>query len=312
MADKTFHSMKFPGLPDTYKIPDIVNEYSPSSAYAVGDYVLKDGKTYKCTTAIASGETWTTAHWTEVKVGNDLQGEVADLKSAVSEIITIDVEIDSSTFVNLSGYYIGGAAPHIIGQANGCSMMYVVCSPNTQYVIQKIESNRFNIGYTTVTPASSVEVYGYSSNSGTSAYYTTGNNAAFLCVYYKHDTDTISESTIFNSIKIYEQTLDVNAVLVNKAQNFTEVQKKQARDNIGIGNLELYASEIPDTIQSYVFSAGSVSQVVHSRNNVTVRTDTFTYSPSSITEVRTLNTGESLTIVTNLTTLETTVTYSAA
>lgn len=86
MADKTFHSIKFPGLPDTYKIPDIVNEYSPSSTYAVGDYVLKDGKTYKCTTAIASsGEAWNTAHWTEVKVGNDLQGKVADLKSALNK-----------------------------------------------------------------------------------------------------------------------------------------------------------------------------------------------------------------------------------
>lgn len=87
MADKTFHSIKFPGLPDTYKIPDIVNEYSPSSAYAIGDYVLKDGKTYKCTTAIASsGESWNTAHWTEVKVGNDLQGKVTDLKSDLSEL----------------------------------------------------------------------------------------------------------------------------------------------------------------------------------------------------------------------------------
>ena len=87
MADKTIHSIKFPGLPDTYKIPDIVNEYRTSSSHAVGNYVLKDGKTYKCTTAIASsGEAWNTAHWTEVKVGNDLQGEVANLKSTVIQI----------------------------------------------------------------------------------------------------------------------------------------------------------------------------------------------------------------------------------
>lgn len=162
MADKTFHSIKFPGLPDTYKIPDIVNEYSPSSAYAVGDYALKDGKTYKCTTAIASsGEAWNTAHWTEVKVGNDLQGEVADLKSAVN---------------------------------------------------------------------------------------------------------------------------------------------KQ----------DLFHEEIPDTTQTYTFSNGSVSQVIHSRNSAAVRTDTFTYGSSTITEVRTLDTGETLTIITNLLTLETTVTYTAA
>lgn len=75
---------------------------------------------------------------------------------------------------------------------------------------------------------------------------------------------------------------------------------------------DLFHEEIPDTTQIYTFSNDSVSQVVHSRNNVAVRTDTFTYGSSTITEVRTLSSGESLTIITNLTTLETTVTYSAA
>ena len=77
-------------------------------------------------------------------------------------------------------------------------------------------------------------------------------------------------------------------------------------------DLWLLEDEIPDTTQTYTFSDGSVSQVAHTRNNVVIRTDAFTYGASTITEVRTLNTGESLTIVTNLTTLETTVTYSAA
>ena len=43
-----------------------------------------------------------------------------------------------------------------------------------------------------------------------------------------------------------------------------------------------------------------------------IRTDAFTFAEGSITEVRTLNTGESLTIVTNTETLVTTVTYAAA
>ena len=77
-------------------------------------------------------------------------------------------------------------------------------------------------------------------------------------------------------------------------------------------DLKLLCDEIPDTTQTYTFANGAVSQVTHSRNGTTIRTDAFTYGTSTITEVRTLNTGESLTIVTNLTTLETTVTYSAA
>jgi hypothetical protein len=52
--------------------------------------------------------------------------------------------------------------------------------------------------------------------------------------------------------------------------------------------------------------------VEHKTGNVIKRSDVFTYGTSSITEVRTLDSGESLTIVTNLSTLETTVTYQGA
>lgn len=76
--------------------------------------------------------------------------------------------------------------------------------------------------------------------------------------------------------------------------------------------MNLLHDEIPNTVQTYVFTDGSVSQVLHKSGNTTVRTDTFTYATNTITEVRTLNTGERLTIVTNLTTLETTVTYAVA
>jgi len=74
--------------------------------------------------------------------------------------------------------------------------------------------------------------------------------------------------------------------------------------------LMLLSDDVPDTTQAYTFTDGKVSQVTHSRNSVAIRTDAFTYGTGTITEVRTLNTGESLTIVTNLTTLETTVTYN--
>ena len=75
---------------------------------------------------------------------------------------------------------------------------------------------------------------------------------------------------------------------------------------------QLLCDEVPNTTQQYTFSGGSVSQVLHKRSNATIRTDAFTYGENTITEVRTLNTGESVTIVTNLTTLETTITYTAA
>ena len=103
--------------------------------------------------------------------------------------------------------------------------------------------------------------------------------------------------------------------------NGTEYNYKDAKARSDIEGLKadldaqdkytiLLNDEVPNTIQAYTFNNGKVSQVVHSRNSAAVRTDAFTYGTGTITEVRTLNTGESLTIVTNLTTLETIVTYN--
>lgn len=57
--------------------------YSTSATYAVGQYVTYNGGLYRCTTAITSAESWTAAHWTAAKVGNDL----SDLKSVLNEFV---------------------------------------------------------------------------------------------------------------------------------------------------------------------------------------------------------------------------------
>lgn len=48
---------------------------------AVGEYCIRNNKLYRCNTTILASETWTAAHWTEAKVGD----EVASLKSAVEQ-----------------------------------------------------------------------------------------------------------------------------------------------------------------------------------------------------------------------------------
>lgn len=60
--------------------------YSTSATYAVGDYVWYSGQLYCCTTAISTAESWTAAHWTAVKLAED----VGNLKSALDETITVD------------------------------------------------------------------------------------------------------------------------------------------------------------------------------------------------------------------------------
>ena len=87
-------------------------------------------------------------------------------------------------------------------------------------------------------------------------------------------------------------------------QNITQLSK----DDL------LQFENIPGTTQTILFDAnGNVQSVTHKNSsNIAIRTDVFTFTDNSITEVRTLNTGESLTIVTNLVTLVTTVTYAAS
>ena len=124
-------------------------------------------------------------------------------------------------------------------------------------------------------------------------------------------------------------------------QGLTDAQQENARKNIdavsseelasGLGDLEteigadvadlrgallLEQDEIPDTVQSIAFDGGgNVQSIMHKKRtnqSETVRTDAFTFAGSTITEVRTLASGESLTIVTDTDTLVTTVTYAAA
>lgn len=90
-------------------------------------------------------------------------------------------------------------------------------------------------------------------------------------------------------------------------------------DNVTLGGASydldnpLFREELPGTIQTILFDAsGNVQSITHTRDNVAIRTDEFTFADGAITETRTLNTGESLTIVTNTNTLQTTVTYTAA
>lgn len=69
--------------------------YSSSKTYAVGDYVIHNDYLYRCTTAITTAEAWTSGHWTQVLLGD----EVSDLKSALDNIDRIiPFKFESGTF----------------------------------------------------------------------------------------------------------------------------------------------------------------------------------------------------------------------
>lgn len=74
----------------------IAEEYSTTKTYAVGEYVMKSGTLYRCTTAVTTAGSWSSnsSKFTAVKLGAD----VCDLKSAfvdeaISEFGIIDLSV---------------------------------------------------------------------------------------------------------------------------------------------------------------------------------------------------------------------------
>lgn len=75
-------------------------------------------------------------------------------------------------------------------------------------------------------------------------------------------------------------------------------------DSLNISDDLLY-EYIPGTTQTVSFDSNNKpSSIVHSKNGTAYRTDIFTWASESVTEQRTLASGERITISTNLTTLQ--------
>lgn len=85
---------------DNYNTPNFST--SSSKTYAVGDYVMYNGKLYKCTTATTGG-TWVSSSWTLVVLSDD----VSNLTRQISDVIISGKTIDiSGTLIGNEGTFI--------------------------------------------------------------------------------------------------------------------------------------------------------------------------------------------------------------
>lgn len=73
----------------------IANEFSSSSTYSVGDYVIYEGKLYQCTTAVTIAGSWNSTNWTQAVLGNDIAG----LKSEIGNLNNLTT-VDKSSLVS--------------------------------------------------------------------------------------------------------------------------------------------------------------------------------------------------------------------
>lgn len=69
---------------DAY-MSNLADDYDTStSGYAVNDYCIRGNVLYRCTTAVAVGESWTAGSWTQTTVGYELQNptDIASITNA--------------------------------------------------------------------------------------------------------------------------------------------------------------------------------------------------------------------------------------
>ena len=60
----------------------VASTYDATSTYKAGDYAYYDNKLYRCIVAITTAEAFTSAHWVQVKLGNDVE----DLETLIKGI----------------------------------------------------------------------------------------------------------------------------------------------------------------------------------------------------------------------------------
>ena len=100
------------------------------------------------------------------------------------------------------------------------------------------------------------------------------------------------------------------ATVIGLIKGFLKPVKEEITDVKGDISLisDLLIDEIPGTTKTVTFDSDSnPSTITHTKNGNTVRTDVFTWTTTTVTEVRTLASGKSITVVTNLETLEQTI-----
>lgn len=103
--------------------------------------------------------------------------------------------------VNVLNAYIEEGQTTIISNANSRTI-YLECKPNTTYYISKINTNRFRVGNTTVTPVVSGSVSNITqSDSGDSITYTTSNNANYIVMFVWNASASSNYAT-------YQEVLD--------------------------------------------------------------------------------------------------------
>lgn len=238
--------------------------YSTSALYAVGSYAWYSGKLYRCTTAITSGETWTSAHWTQANLGSD----VSDLKSAIDDGQKLTgnlFRMDGNRWTyngvtvinNRDGTYTANGTATASTYLNFCEI--VVDAPKTLTAkIVEISGTGPSAGIRFFPQNSAGSNYGNFGPGTHTRDYVVGDKLRFriaqadnvltdfVFAIYISEGDTAIEEP-------YSKWISEYSVRYDESQSLTDNEKAQALENIG-GASEQTTTDIKKSINAIDFT----------------------------------------------------------
>lgn len=215
----------------------------------LGKYTYYDGGLYRCISPIASSEAFTPAHWTAVKLGDD----VSDLKSALfTSTGNLLLPVVNGKYINLSG-----TSADINSPASLAGMKYTVdtCSPGDKYTIS-------------MRGGGSGRAYGFLSSNGTILEVAPAN------VIYTEKVVTAPENAVTFVANSYQNDLIAyrGELLVNRFNKLTaetaeeKTNVKNTFNGIAIANKTLGASDFK---QGYLGNNGFVNSGTEANKYIT-------------------------------------------
>ena len=327
----------------------VASEYNTTIYYKVGDFVMHDNQLYRC--RVATHGTWDGDYWQVSTVAealgtkqdkvegkglseNDFTNALFDKLNSIAAGAQVNVieqvKVDGSALPidSKAVDIVGKANAIIVAQAYSTSTSYVIgdytiynnllykCIGNTSGTWNSAKWSQVNVGgeikavYATIdelramvgTPLVATNTSQMTDH--TKIYVYTGSQAGYTYGHwYYWDGSAWADGGVYNSGAV-DNAMSTSST--NAVQNKVITAYVTARVN-------LYSDVVPNTSQTLTIdSNGTITQILHKSGGTTIRTDVFTYTPTTATEVRTLNTGETLTITTDLSTYATTTTYVGA
>lgn len=157
--------------------------------------------------------------------------------------------------------------------------------------LQKVVGSPF-VANTAASMTNTDRVYVYT---GSESGYTAGN-------WYYYDGSAWVSGGVYNSAGMNTDTTLAMAGIPADAEATGEAVAELSRQ------INHFDDSLPGTVQTVNFGTdGKPSSVVHTKNGATVRTDAYAWGDGTVTETRTTADGSYITMVTDLSTLVTTI-----